>query len=107
MGSSKSRKEIWNEWQDLVNMPPQELEDWLDTRESKSVGDSDTGESTGHASGRQIVEIKRTSKDGLTSAPMGPHGQSCRIHKTPSCTGWPENRQGKQRLALFADELGT
>lgn len=68
MGSSKSRNEIWKEWQDLVNMSPQELEDWLETRESKSVGDSETGESTGHASGRQIVEIKRARKDELTSA---------------------------------------
>ena len=66
MSSSKSRDEIWDEWRDLVNMAPQELEDWLETEESKSVGDSDKGESTGHKSGRRIVEIKRTKKDDLT-----------------------------------------
>ena len=64
--SSKSHDEIWEEWGELVNMAPKELEDWLDTEESKSVGDSDGGESTGHKSGRRIVEIKRTNKDDLS-----------------------------------------
>ena len=66
MSSSKSHEQIWEEWRDLVNMAPQELEDWLETEESKSVGDSEDGESTGHKSGRRIVEIKRTNKDDLT-----------------------------------------
>ena len=56
------------EFRDCVNMAPQELEDWLDTEESKSVGDSDGGESTGHKSGRRIVAIKRTNKDDLTDS---------------------------------------
>ena len=64
--SSKSRDEIWDEWRDLVNMQPKELEDWLETEESRSVGDSDEGESTGHESGGRIVEIKRTNKDDLS-----------------------------------------
>ena len=64
--SEKSRDEIWDEWREKVNMAPKELEEWLDTDESKSVGDSDSGESTGHKSGRRIVEIKRTNKDDLT-----------------------------------------
>ena len=66
MSSSKSHEEIWDEWGDLVNMAPKELEEWLETDESKSVGDSDGGESTGHKSGRRIVKIKRTNKDDLT-----------------------------------------
>lgn len=66
MSSSKSLSEIWSEWRDLVNMAPQELEGWLETEESKSVGDTDNGESTGHKSGRRIVEIKRTNKDDLS-----------------------------------------
>ena len=66
MSSSKSHEEIWSEWRDLVNMAPQELEDWLDTEESKSVGDNDGDESTGHASGRRIVKIKRTNKDDIS-----------------------------------------
>lgn len=65
MSSSKSNDQIWDEWRDLVNMAPQELEDWLETEESKSVGDADSGESTGHKSGRRIVKIKRTNKDEI------------------------------------------
>ena len=66
MSSAKSRDEIWSEWRDLVNMAPQELQDWLETDDSKSVGDNDGKESTGHASGRRIVKIKRTNKDDLS-----------------------------------------
>ncbi|SHG81402.1 DUF3140 domain-containing protein [Marivita hallyeonensis] len=66
MSSSKSKDQIWDEWKDLVNMTASELEDWLDTDESKSVGDSDEGESTGHKSGRRIVKIKNTNKDDLS-----------------------------------------
>ena len=65
MSSSKSKTQIWSELRNLVNMAPQELADWLETDESKSVGDSDQNESTGHKSGRQIVTIKRTTKDEL------------------------------------------
>lgn len=50
-----------------VNMQPKELEEWLETDESKSVGDTDDGESTGHKSGRRIVEIKQTNKSDLTT----------------------------------------
>ena len=66
--SADQRKEIRKEFRDAVNMQPQELEDWLETEESRSVGDSDSGESTGHRSGRRIVEIKRTSVEDLTEA---------------------------------------
>ncbi|EAR51038.1 possible DNA-binding protein [Oceanicola granulosus HTCC2516] len=50
----------------MVNLAPAELEDWLSSEESKSVGDGEGGESTGHKSGRRIVEIKRTNKGELT-----------------------------------------
>ena len=63
---SKDRDQVWDEWGDLVNMAPKELEDWLETDESKSVGQSDGGEAVGHKSGRRIVEIKRTKKDDLS-----------------------------------------
>ena len=50
-----------------VNMTPKQLEDWLRTDESKAVGQKDgSGESTGHESGRRIVEILRTKKADLT-----------------------------------------
>lgn len=52
-----------------VNMAPSELEKWLDTENSKSVGqDSGGGESIGHKSGRQIIKIKRTKKADLTKS---------------------------------------
>lgn len=63
---SKSREDVWEEWRDRVNMSPKELEDFLKTDESKSVGDSDDEESTGHYSGRRIIEIQRTTKDELS-----------------------------------------
>ena len=44
------KSEVYDEFRDCVNMQPKELDDWLDTEESKSVGDSDGGESTGHRS---------------------------------------------------------
>ena len=67
MSSSKSRDEIWEEWRELVNMQPKEIEEFLDSEESKRVGaDSGDGESKGRKSARRIVEIKRTNKDDLS-----------------------------------------
>ena len=63
---TKSNDETWDEWRELVNMAPKELEEWLETEQSKSVGaGADDGESTGHESGRRIVGIKRTKKADL------------------------------------------
>ena len=60
------RQDTYDTFRDLVNMAPKELEEWLDTEESKSVGaDDGDGESTGHKSGRRIVKIKRKNKDEL------------------------------------------
>ncbi len=62
----KSHDEIWGEWQDLVNMTPTELRKWLDGENSKSVGDTGgEGESTGHKSGRRILQIKDRKKADL------------------------------------------
>jgi hypothetical protein len=56
-----------SEFDDVVNMTASELEKWLDSAESKEVGQkSGNGESTGHASGRRIVELLRTKKDDLS-----------------------------------------
>ncbi|TDB02976.1 DUF3140 domain-containing protein [Halomonas marinisediminis] len=62
MSPRKSREGVWKEWKDLVNMLPAELEEWLVSDESKSVGDSSDGESTGPASGRKTQKIKKTNK---------------------------------------------
>jgi hypothetical protein len=59
--------EVWPQWKDAVNMTASQLESWLETEESTSVGDtSGDGESTGHASGRRIVELLRTRKGDLS-----------------------------------------
>ena len=64
--TKKSRDEIWEEWGRLVNMAPKEIEDWLATDRSTSVGDTHDAHSTGRASGRRIVEIRRTAKADLS-----------------------------------------
>jgi hypothetical protein len=49
------------QFQEAVNLDADELEAWLCTEESQSVGfrPDGSGESVGHASGRRIVEILR------------------------------------------------
>jgi hypothetical protein len=60
---SQTRQEFHN----AVNMTAGELEKWLDTDESKSVGQkSGGGESTGHASGRRIIDLLSANKSDLT-----------------------------------------
>ncbi len=63
---AKSDEQVIEEFNEAVNMNPEEIEDWLETEESKSVGQSDGGgESKGHESGRKIVEIlKKLRKIG-------------------------------------------
>ncbi len=60
--------EVWDDWTQAVNLTPSALERWLDSDESQSVGDTGgEGESTGHRSGRRILEILRTNKTDLTA----------------------------------------
>ena len=55
---AKSDKQVQKEFREAVNIDADELKEWLETDESKSVGQSDDGgESKGHESGRRIVEI--------------------------------------------------
>ncbi|MGN6252392.1 MAG: DUF3140 domain-containing protein [Marmoricola sp.] len=60
-------QEVWEDWQEAVNMTAGQIEDFLDTDASRSVGDKGSGgESTGHRSGRRIVQILRSRKGDLT-----------------------------------------
>ncbi|RSS46112.1 DUF3140 domain-containing protein [Streptomyces sp. WAC08241] len=59
------RDEIVSAFGEAVNMTAAQMEKWLDTEESKSAGQSDGGESVGHASGRRIVALLRTRKADL------------------------------------------
>jgi len=71
--SSKSQhsaedQDIIDRFWDEVNMDADELDEWLQTDESKQVGWSHDGEgeSVGHKSGRTIVQILRKGKDNVT-----------------------------------------
>ncbi len=60
-------REVRDEFERSVNMTNREMERWLETEESRSVGwdrDGD-GESVGHEMGRHIVELRNTPKDRL------------------------------------------
>jgi Ni/Co efflux regulator RcnB len=60
------REETRTEFRELVNMRPADLESWPASEESQEAGQhKDGGESTGHASGRRIVEILRARKGDL------------------------------------------
>lgn len=61
--TENERQEILEAFRNAVNMAPAELERWLNTDESRAVGQKDNGgESTGHRSGRRIVALKRQRK---------------------------------------------
>jgi hypothetical protein len=68
MSSTNERTdEVLKDWRDAVNMTARELEQWLDSPESKSVGDTGgEGESTGHKEGRRIVQLLGTKKGDLS-----------------------------------------
>ena len=65
---SGDRHEVLRDFRDAVTMTPRELEDWLGTEESRSVGQKEDGdgESVGHESGRRIVTLLRAREDDLT-----------------------------------------
>jgi hypothetical protein len=64
-----SDDDTYAEFRDAVNMTGGELEKWLKTDESKSVGQkpSSGAESVGHDSGRKIIKLLGTKKGDLTS----------------------------------------
>ncbi|MER6259370.1 DUF3140 domain-containing protein [Streptomyces sp900105245] len=67
--SDDDKRETRDTFGELVNMTPAALEKWLATDASRSAGQhKDGGESTGHASGRAIVELLRKKKGDLTDA---------------------------------------
>ena len=65
---SDENSDIAEEFGDAVNMTAAELEKWLDSDESKSVGQKSGGggESTGHQSGRHIIKILKAKKSDLS-----------------------------------------
>ncbi len=53
------KKTIRDEFKEVVNMTASQLKNWLNTDDSKSVGQKKDGddESTGHKSGERIIQI--------------------------------------------------
>jgi len=64
------RNDIARRFVRAVNMEAAELEAWLESEESRRVGQVKAGatESVGHASGRRIVAILRTPEPERTDA---------------------------------------
>ncbi|WP_019903252.1 DUF3140 domain-containing protein [Methylobacterium sp. 77] len=60
--------ETWSAFKDAVNMTASELDRFLESEKSRAVGQKKGGatESTGHASGRRIVEILKSKKADLS-----------------------------------------
>ena len=67
------RDKVLREFRSAVNMAAAELEEWLATDESRTVGFTRPGatESVGHASGRRIVAILATAVPALTDEDYG------------------------------------
>jgi hypothetical protein len=68
LAAELDRDAIWKDFSEAVNMTPRELEGWLATEDSRSVGWTHDGESeaVGHQEGRRIVEIQHKRKSDLT-----------------------------------------
>ena len=66
------REETIDDFKEAVNMTAKQIEKWLDTEESKKVGqkDGDGGESTGHESGRTIVKLLDKNRTDYTDADL-------------------------------------
>ena len=58
---------VIDEFHQVVNMTPKELESWLDTDESQAVGQKDGDEeSIGHKSGKRIIQLLQKKQDDYT-----------------------------------------
>jgi hypothetical protein len=61
-------RDIYREFTDTVNMKPAELGSWLESEDSRTVGQHSLpgGESVGHESGRRIIGLLRKKRNELT-----------------------------------------
>jgi hypothetical protein len=65
---ANTHQETYQEFNNLVNMSPSDLEKWLESEESKEVGitKGDAQESQGRKSAKKIIGIKRKHKADLS-----------------------------------------
>jgi hypothetical protein len=67
MSTTQPTSDVYTAFKQDVNLTITELEHWLKTEESKSVGqDSGDGESIGHQSGEHIIRILQKKKADIT-----------------------------------------
>lgn len=67
MAGKDDHAEIWAKFKEAVNMTASNLEKFLESDESRSVGQKKGGdEATGHKEGRRIVEILHKKKADLS-----------------------------------------
>lgn len=64
--SDDSDDSVRKQFGDAVNMTAGQIEKFLETEDSKRVGQKSGGESVGHASGRHIIRILGKKKADLT-----------------------------------------
>lgn len=60
----KDQKDVIKEFNELVNVSAKDLEKWLKSNDSRSAGwpkENGDGETVGHDSGKQIVEILKSN----------------------------------------------
>lgn len=61
---SKDTETVIEEFKQAVNMTAKEIESWLNTEESKEVGQKDGNDaSIGHKSGTKIIQILQKQQD--------------------------------------------
>jgi hypothetical protein len=69
----QKRKEMFQEFKQLVNITPAQLKKWLEKEEPQSAGFKNEGESesVGHQSGKRIIAILETKQADLTENDYG------------------------------------
>ncbi len=96
----------WTEFHDTVNMTAKELEKWLETDQSKQVGQKSGGkESTGHQSGRHIIAILKAKKSDLTDSDYA-HMRKVVGYARRHLAQRPSGDVQRHRMAVLIDELG-
>ncbi len=93
------RQQTIDDFDDAVNMTRKELEDWLETEESRSVGHGN-GESKGHESGRSIVKLLEKNESHYTDdvEHMKKVGSYVKRHLGQSPEKDPENSKWRYSL---------
>ena len=95
------------DFHEAVNMTPGQIEKWLETDDSKEVGQKENGkgESTGHQSGRHIIEILHKKKADYSEDDIA-HMHKVVGYVKRHLAQRPSGRCRGDALALLADELG-